>query len=45
MEWNRIKLLMMDQCCHHKRLTIIRTKARGNIMGWKKIVARDKRGT
>ena len=26
-EWNRIKLLMTDQWCHHKRLTIIRTKA------------------
>ena len=25
-----------------KRLTIIRTKARGNIPGWKEIVARDK---
>ena len=44
-EWNRIKLLMMDQWCHHKRLTIIRTKARGNMMGRKEIVARDKRGT
>ena len=42
-EQNRIKLLMMDQWCHHKRLTIIRTKARGNIPGWKEIVARDKR--
>ena len=41
-EWNRIKLLMMDQWCHHKRLTIIRTKARANIPGWKEIVARDK---
>ena len=28
-----------------KRLTIIRTKARGNITGWKEIVAGDKRGT
>ena len=45
MEWNRIKLLMTDQGCHHKRLTIIRTKARGNIMERKEIVARDKRGT
>ena len=34
MEQNRIKLLMTDQWCHHKRLTIIRTKERGNIMGW-----------
>ena len=42
MERNKIKLLMMDQWCHHKRLTIIRTKARGNITGWKEIVARDK---
>ena len=42
MEQNSIKLLMTDQWCHHKRLTIIRTKARGNIMGWKEIVAGDK---
>ena len=35
----------MSQCCHHKRLTIIRTKARDNITGWKEIVAGDKRGT
>ena len=41
-EQNRIKLLMTDQRCHHKRLTIIRTKARGNITGWKEIVAGDK---
>ena len=41
-EQNRIKLLMMDQWCHHKRLTIIRTKARGNILGRKEIVAGDK---
>ena len=44
-EQNRIKLLMTDQWCHHKRLTIIRTKARGNITGRKEIVAGDKRGT
>ena len=41
-ERNRIKLLMTDQWCHHKRLTIIRTKARGNIPEWKEIVAEDK---
>ena len=41
-ERNRIKLLMMNQWCHHKRLTIIRTKARGNIPEWKDIVAGDK---
>ena len=41
-ERNRIKLLMTDQWCHHKRLTIIRTKARGNITGQKEIVAGDK---
>ena len=44
-ERNRIKLLMTDQWCHHKRLTIIRTKARGNITGQKEIVVGDKRGT
>ena len=39
------KGLFVPLLAGHKRLTIIRTKARGNIMGWKEIVAGDKRGT
>ena len=42
MEWNRIKVGSRISDVITKRLTIIRTKARGNIPGWKEIVTRDK---
>ena len=42
MEWNRNKAGSQISDVITKRLTIIRTKARGNIPGWKEIVARDK---
>ena len=41
-EWNRNKVGSWISDVITKRLTIIRTKARGNIPGWKEIVARDK---
>ena len=42
MEWNRNKVRSWISDVITKRLTIIRTKARGNILGQKEIVARDK---
>ena len=42
MERNRNKVGSWISDVITKRLTIIRTKARGNIMGWKEIVAGDK---
>ena len=42
MEWNRNKVGSQISDVITKRLTIIRTNARGNILGQKKIVARDK---
>ena len=42
MEWNRIKVGSRISDVITKRLTIIRTKARGSIPGRKEIVARDK---
>ena len=42
MEWNRNKVGSCINDVITKRLTIIRTKARGNIPGRKEIVARDK---
>ena len=42
MEWNRNKVGSCINDVITKRLTIIRTKARGNIPGWKEIVAGDK---
>ena len=42
MEWNRNKVGSWISDVITKRLTIIRTKARGNIPGWKEIVAGDK---
>ena len=42
MERNRNKVGSWISDVITKRLTIIRTKARGNIPGWKEIVARDK---
>ena len=39
MEWNRNKVGSRISDVITKRLTIIRTKARGNITGWKEIVA------
>ena len=42
MEWNKIKVGSQINDVITKRLTIIRTMTRGNIPGWKEIVARDK---
>ena len=42
MEWNRNKVGSRISDVITKRLTIIRTQARGNIPGWKEIVAGDK---
>ena len=42
MEWNRNKVGSWISDVITKRLTIIRTEARGNILGWKEMVARDK---
>ena len=42
MEWNRNKVGSQISDVITKRLTIIRTKARGNIPGRKEIAARDK---
>ena len=42
MEQNRNKVGSWISDVITKRLTIIRTKTRGNILGWKEIVARDK---
>ena len=42
MKWNRNKVGSWINDVITKRLAIIRTKARGNIPGWKEIVARDK---